>query len=127
MDFAYVDKLAKESNGVTYLLVLQEFFDRPVIAKGKRTKDSEETVKAFSPMISQVNWLKRSWVDKGTEVAGVFEKFCAAEGKQVYSTMSEIRAAFLNVQHDHWKIFFAVTWKVLDTSIYTDYLNLSPP
>ena len=37
---------------------------------------------------------KRIWVDKGTEFAGAFKKFCAAEGIQVYSTMSETRAAF---------------------------------
>ena len=34
------------------------------------------------------------WVDKGTEFAGPFKKFCAAEGIQVYSTMSETKAAF---------------------------------
>ena len=33
-------------------------------------------------------------VDKGTEFAGAFKKFCAAEGIQVYSTMSETKAAF---------------------------------
>ena len=34
------------------------------------------------------------WVDKGTEFAGAFKKFCGAEGIQVYSTMSETKAAF---------------------------------
>ena len=38
--------------------------------------------------------MKTIWVDKGTEFAGRFEKFCAAEGIQVYSTMSETKAAF---------------------------------
>ena len=32
MDLAYVDKLAKENNGVKHLLVLQDLFDRTVIA-----------------------------------------------------------------------------------------------
>ena len=49
MDLAYVDNLAKENNGVKYLLVRQNLFDRTVNAKGKKTKDSQETVKAFSP------------------------------------------------------------------------------
>ena len=40
MDFAYVDKLAKENNGVKYLLVRQDLFDRTVNAKGMKTKDS---------------------------------------------------------------------------------------
>ena len=47
MDLAYVDKLAKENNGVKYLLVRQGLFDRTVNAKGMETKDSQETVKAF--------------------------------------------------------------------------------
>ena len=37
---------------------------------------------------------QKNWVDRGTEFAGVFKKFCAAEGIQVYSTMSETKAAF---------------------------------
>ena len=50
---AYVDKLAKESNGVKYLLVRQDLFDRTVNAKGMKTKDSQETVKTFSSMITK--------------------------------------------------------------------------
>ena len=80
MDLAYVDKLAKENNGVKYLLVCQDLFDRTVNAKGMETKDSQETVKAFSYMITKRNRLKKIWVDKGTEFAGAFKKFCAAEG-----------------------------------------------
>ena len=94
MDLAYVDKLAKENNGVKYLLVRQNLFDRTVNAKGMKTKDSQETVKAFSSMITKRNRPKKIWVDKGTEFAGAFKKFCAAEGIQVYSTMSETKAAF---------------------------------
>ena len=93
MDLAYVDKLAKQNNGVKYLLVRQELFDRIVNAKGMKTKDSQETVKAFSAMILKRNRPKKIWVDKGTEFAGACKKFCAAEGIQVYSTMSETKAA----------------------------------
>ena len=55
MDLTYVDKLAKENNGVKYLLVHQDLFDRTVNAKGMKTKDSQETVKAFSSMITKRN------------------------------------------------------------------------
>ena len=55
MDLAYVDKLAKENNGVKCLLVRQDLFDRTVNAKGMKTKDSQETVKAFSSMITKRN------------------------------------------------------------------------
>ena len=44
MDLAYVDKLVKENNGVKYLLVRQDLFDRTVNAKGMKTKDFQETV-----------------------------------------------------------------------------------
>ena len=94
MDLAHVDKLAKENNGVKYLLVRQDLFDRIVNAKGMKIKDSQETVKAFKSMITKKNRPKTIWVDKGTDFAGAFKKFCAADGIQVYSTMSETKAAF---------------------------------
>ena len=36
MDMAYVDKLIKENNGVIYLLVRQDLFDRTVDANGMK-------------------------------------------------------------------------------------------
>ena len=55
MDLAYVDDLAKDKNGVKYLLVRQDLFDRTVDAQVKRTKDSKETVCAFLSMIIKKN------------------------------------------------------------------------
>ena len=127
MDLAYVDDLAKEINGVKFLLVRQDLFDRTVTARAMKTKDSQETVKAVSSMITKKNRPKKIWVDKGTEFAGAFEKFCAAEGTQVYSTMSETKSAFAERTIRSLKKFFTVTWKILDTSIYTNYFNLSLP
>ena len=94
LDLAYVNKLAKDNNGVKYLLVRHNLFDRTVNAKGMKTKDSQETAKAFSYLITKTNRTKKISVDKGTEIAGAFKKFCTAEGIQVYSTMSETKAAF---------------------------------
>ena len=85
MDVAY---------GVKYLLVRHDLFDRTVNARGMKTKDSQETVKAFSSMVTKKNRPKKIWVDKRTEFAGALKKFCAAEWIQVYSTMSETKAAF---------------------------------
>ena len=68
-----------------------------------KTKESQETVKAFSAMITKRNRPKKTWVDKGTEFAGTFKKFCAAEWIQVYSTLSEttrLMRLLLNVQYD---------------------------
>ena len=74
MDLAYVDKLAKDYNGVKYLLVRQDLSDRTVDAKGMKTKDSKETVCAFLSMNTKNNRPKKVWVDKGTEFAGEFTK-----------------------------------------------------
>ena len=74
MDLAYVDKLAKDNNGVKYLLVRQDLFDRTVDVTGMKTKDSEETVRAFLTMITEKNRPTEFCVDKGTEFAGEFKK-----------------------------------------------------
>ncbi len=47
MDLAYVDKVAKENNGVKYLLVRQDLFDRTVDAKGMKTKDRRKQSRFF--------------------------------------------------------------------------------
>ena len=93
VDLAYVDKLAKQNSGVKFLLVRQDLFDRIVNAKGMKTKDARETVKAFSTMTTKKNRPQKISVDKGTEFAGAFKKFCGVEGIQVYSTVSETKAA----------------------------------
>ena len=65
MDLAYVDKLSKDKNGVTYLLVRQDLFDRIVDAKGLKTKDLKETVKTFSKVIIKKSRPTKIWVDQG--------------------------------------------------------------
>ena len=64
MDLAYVEKLAKENNGENFLLVRQDLCDRTVNAQGMETKDFQESVKAFSAMITKkIN--RKNWVDNG--------------------------------------------------------------
>ena len=93
MDLAYVDELAKDNNGVRYLLVHEDLFDRIVDSKGMKTKDSKETVKTFSKMITKKKRPKKIWVDQKTEFAGDFRNFCSAERIEIYSTMGETKAA----------------------------------
>ena len=100
MDSAYVDKLVKDKNGVKCLPVRQDLFDRTVDAKGMKTKDHKEMLCAFLTLITKKNRPKKVWVDKGTEFAREFEKLCKAEGIEVYSTMSETKAALASVQSD---------------------------
>ena len=60
LDLAYVDKLDKDNNGVKYLLVRQGLFDRTVGAKGMKTKDSKETVRAFFTIITKETMITTS-------------------------------------------------------------------
>ena len=53
MDLANVDELAEDDNGVKYLPVHQDLFDTTEDAKGMKTKDSTETVRAFFTMITK--------------------------------------------------------------------------
>ena len=55
MDLAYVDELAKDNNGVKYLPIRQDLFDRTVDAKAMKTTDSKETVRAFLTLIPKTN------------------------------------------------------------------------
>ena len=59
MDLAYVDKLAKDNNGVKYLVARQDLFDRIRDAKGMKTKDSKGTVRTFLTMITKKNRPKK--------------------------------------------------------------------
>ena len=93
MDLAFVDKLARDKNGVEDLLVPQDMFDRTMDARGMKSKDSNETLKAFSKMITKRHRSKNfGWTEE--EFAGEFKKFCAGAGIEIYSTMSETKAAF---------------------------------
>ena len=55
MDLVYVDKLAKDNNGVKYLLVRQDLFDRTVEAKRLKTKDATESVRTFLTKLTKKN------------------------------------------------------------------------
>ena len=59
MDLVHVDKLANINNGVKYVLVHQDLFDRTVDAKGIKTKDSKETVKKFSKLVTKIENSKK--------------------------------------------------------------------
>ena len=79
MDLACVDKLAKDNNGVKYLLVSQDLFDRTRDAKRMKTEESKETVREFLTMITKTYRPTKNWVDKGTDFAGEFKKLCKAD------------------------------------------------
>ena len=121
MDLTYVDKLSNDNNGVNYFLVRQDLFDRTVDAKGMKTKDSKATVRTFSKIITKKNRPKKIWVDQATQFSGEFDKFCSAEGREIYSTMSETKAAFAERTIRSLKI---ILYRYMGTNIFINYLNL---
>ena len=127
MDLAYVDKLAKENNGVKYLLVRQDLFDRTVNAKGMKTKDSQKTVEAFSSIITTRNRPKKIGLTRGPNLLERSKSFLLLRGYKFTLLWVRLGRFLLNVQYDLWKIFLTVTWKISDKSIWTNYLNLSLP
>ena len=72
-------KLARDKNGLEYLLVRQDLFDRNGDAKRMKTEGSKETVGEFLTMITEKNRPKKTLVDKETHFAGEFVNFCKAE------------------------------------------------
>ena len=84
MDLAYVDKLAKNNNGVMYVLVRQDLFDRTVDAKGMRTKDSKETICAFLTRITKRNRPKKIGL---TRDQNLLESFNYAKPKEYKFTL----------------------------------------
>ena len=94
MDLQYVDKLAKDNNGVECLLVRQDLFDRTVDATGRKTRVSKETVGAFVTMIKNYNPPKKIGMAREQNLVESSKKLCKIEGIQIYSTKGEAKAAF---------------------------------
>ena len=76
MDLAYIDKEAKDNNGVQCLLVRQVLFDRTADAKGMKTKDSKETVRAVLTLITKENRSEKNWIGMRTKLPETLKK-CA--------------------------------------------------
>ena len=123
VDLAYVDKLAKDNNGVKYLLVHQGLFDRTVDAKVMKTKDSKGTVKTFSKMNTKKNKPKKIWVKQGTEFAGEFETFCSPEGMKEFTIQWMRRKQHLkNVYYAHSNRFCIAKWRFMGKATIINYL-----
>ena len=65
MDLAYVDKLAKDNNGVKYLLVRQDLFDRPVDGKNENERLGGNSKVIFKKLFPK-RIVQKCWVDQAT-------------------------------------------------------------
>ena len=125
MNLAYVDKLAKNSNGVKYLVVHQDLFERTADTKWMKTKDSRETVSTFFTRITKRKWPKNNRVDKGRNLLEKIIFLSKLKDYKLAPHWVRQRPHLLNVNYDPWKIHFVLTWQNMDTSIFTNCLSSS--
>ena len=88
-----------------------------------KTKDSKETVKTFSKMITKKNRPKNIWVDQGTECTGEFKKFCSPEEIENYSTMSGMKAASAEPTILSFKNYLYCLWVQVHLQITSIFCN----
>ena len=81
MDVAYMDKIAKHTNGFKYLLVAVDVLSRYLRVQPLRTMYSKDCVEAFKQMMN-TKQPEKVWTDKGTEFKGEFKRFC--ENKTIH-------------------------------------------
>ena len=103
MDLAYVGKLAKDNKGLKYLLVHQDLFDRTVDAKGMKSKDSKETVRAFLSMVTKKNRPKKFGLTRQQNLLESLKSY--AKLKEYKFTLQWVRPRLhlLSVQYDPGK------------------------
>ena len=93
IDSAYVDNLAKKSNGFKYLLVAGDVLSRKLRIQRLRTEGAAETAKTFGRMITKTKTLK-IWSDKRTELKAAFNNLCESKGIDTSTTNSDVKLAF---------------------------------
>ena len=123
MELAYIDKLAKDKNGVKHLLVRQDLFDRTVDAKRMKTKYLKETVRAFLTMITKKKRPKKFGLTREQNLLESLKNYAKLKENKYTLQWVRPRLHLLNVQYDPWKEYFMVTWKTMDKSTFTNWLN----
>ena len=113
---------------ILILLIIVVYMWLPWLHDGNVT-----TIITYIAFSSMITWLqkgidqKRFGLTRGPNLLVRSKSFVLLMGYKFTLQWVRLRLLLLNVQYDHWKIFFAVTWKILDTRIYTNFLNLSLP
>ena len=122
-DLAYVDKLAKDNNGVKHVLVRQDLFDRNVDARGMKTKNSKGWVRAFLTMITKEIDPRNFGLTKEQNLLESLKNYGKLKEYKVTLQWVRPRLHLLKAQYNHWKLYFTATGKVMDTSTFTNWLN----
>ena len=100
MDTAHVDKIAKDNNGVKYIVVRQNLIDRTVDANGKKTKASRETVRAFLSMITKKIVPKKFGLTREQNLLESFKNYAKLKEYKFTVQWMRPRLHLLNLQYD---------------------------
>ena len=93
MDLAHMDKLAKENNGVKYLLVSIDVLSRFVRVQPMKDKTAAAAKAALIKMLNTTK-PRKIRVDDGTEFEASFKRYCKEVDITIYHTFSDTKAAY---------------------------------
>ena len=90
-------------------------------------KASKETFRAILTSILKKNWPKKLVRQGNRKGWRVLKKLAKLKEYTFTPQWVRIRLHLLNVHFDTWKVYFTVTWKILETSTLTNCLSSSHP
>ena len=93
-DLAFVQDLAKENDGVNYLLVVIDVFSKFLWVRPMKNKNARSLVQAFDSILSEKRKPEKLRTDKGTEfINESFQQYLKKQGIQFYTATNEPKAA----------------------------------
>ena len=93
-DLAVVQDLAKENDGVNYLLVVIDVFSKFLWVRPMKNKNARSLVQAFDSILSEKRKPEKLRTDKGTEfINKSFQQYLKKQGIQFYTATNEPKAA----------------------------------
>ena len=120
LDLAFVDKLAQYNHDVKYLLVAVDCMSRYLrVQPFVKSKYSTTTAEAFKLMIT-TKQPEKVWVDKGIEFKGSFEALYKKKDINTYSTESEKKSAFAEINIRSLK---NLIYKYLEDKLSYSYID----
>lgn len=97
MDVAYMEKIAKENDGVQYLLVAVDVLSRFLRVQPMKSKTAAAAKLAFQRMVKDhfdpTQMPIKLWTDQGKEFRGVFGQYCSEMGIDIYHTYSDAKSS----------------------------------
>ena len=93
-DLAFVQDVAKENDGVNYLLVVIDVLSKYVWGRPMKNKTASSLLEGFVSILSEGRKLEKLRTDKGTEfVNESFQQYLKKKGIQFYTANNEPKAS----------------------------------